>query len=224
MANHCSNYAQFVGEPSELKKLVGRLNKARKAYLELPEDTRGNLFEDEVWFYAGNYNIVIMKKPHALDSPRFDVYEEYGSKWFDCFWQIQYKNNSNSEIESVTLQGSSAWSPVTPLFQKICKKFKLKASGDYEESGMDFAGKFEIDRLGNIIDNQMSYREYQINYNFDAYFEQIMFEIEDGYFESLENVYQQFEGSKLTKDQKKLLKETFESHSQNNLEINTDLL
>ena len=116
------------------------------------------------------------------------------------------------------MQGDSAWSPMLPLFSKICKKYNLTCDGNYSESGMDFAGEFVIDSDGNIEDTQMTYKQYEAKNNPDSFWEQVIYEIEEGYFDSLEAVYQEFTRADwvLSESEKLQLKEVYENSVKEN--------
>jgi hypothetical protein len=203
MANHCWNYAVFTGEESKLKQLINSLEKTRidfKQERELPEET--------AWIYGLNGHIVLGTAPPKVRADggyEIDSYEAYGSKWFDCHWTVAEKEG---KIVSVDIQGDSAWSPMLPLFEKICLRMKLKCYGNYEEPGMDFAGEFEFDEDGEVSHTEMSYREYQAENNPDAFWENLIENIDEGYFESIEDVYTEFQisGWTLTEAEKQELK------------------
>lgn len=212
MANHCWNFAEFVGTSDMLKRMCLYLQKAREEYLKIDESERvSHLDDNQVWLWAGNYSKVLNVR-NELKQVGFDVYQSYGSKWFDCVWEINYLDDTKKEIDTVSLQGSSAWSPVLPFFIKLCKKYGLSAEGDYEEPGMDFAGTFKINNKGELTEEQLTYREYMRKYQFDAFWEQVIYEIEEGYFTSLEDVYKEFENCEepLSESDKTILRETYE--------------
>jgi len=205
MANHCWNYAVFSGEESKLKQLIASLGKARAEFIEKERD----LYDQSVWIYALNGHIVLGLAPPKENSDGsydIDSYEAYGSKWFDCHWSV---GEQDGKIVSVDLQGDSAWSPMLPLFEKICKRMKLSCYGNYEESGMDFAGEFEYDSNGEVSHVQMTYREYQAENNPDWFWENMVENIEEGYFDTFEDVCTEFAVCKwqLTEREKVELKE-----------------
>jgi len=189
MANHCWNYAVFTGEESKLKQLIASLDKARVEFIEKERD----LHDQSVWIYGLNGHIVLGSAPpkeRPDGSHDIDSYEAYGSKWFDCHWSVA---EQDGKIVSVDLQGDSAWSPMLPLFEKICRRMKLSCYGNYEESGMDFAGEFEFDPDGEVSHTEMTYRAYQAENNPDAFWENVIENIDEGYFDSIQDVYTEFE-------------------------------
>ena len=83
---------------------------------------------------------------------------------------------------------------------------------------MDFAGEFVMDQDGNIEDTQMTYKQYEAKNNPDSFWEQVIFEIEEGYFESLKAVYEEFIRAdwQLTDLEKTQLKEAYENSVKEN--------
>lgn len=130
MANHCYNYAYFEGSKEDINKAVKSITDAKN--------------DEHLWWET--YKKVFGDK-YNYESQ--DVYEEFGSKWFDCI--VEYDEHS------ITLTGDSAWSPPIAFFKKLCDTFNLSCSADYEESGNDFGGWWEY-RDGSLIkDRQVSY-------------------------------------------------------------------
>ena len=213
MANHCYNFVDFIGEPSSLHKLNKRLERITKQQLKQEYTDKGlaipSYMEDTAWINGANAHQLLFKKENQGN---FDVYDEYGSKWFECHFQY------NEDDNNLTMQGDSAWSPMLPLFSKICKKYKVNCEGNYGESGMDFAGEFVMDQDGNIEDTQMTYKQYEAKNNPDSFWEQVIFEIEEGYFESLKAVYEEFIRAdwQLTDLEKTQLKEAYENSVKEN--------
>lgn len=210
MANHCWNYAVFEGKEERLKQLISALEKTRKEFIEKERDQYDNC----VWLYGLNTHKVLGTRPPKKNeggSYDIDPYDKYGSKWFDCEWIVEKKED---KVTSVALQGSSAWSPMLPLFEKICKRMNLECWGNYEESGMDFAGEFTINPTGIYEHLQMSYREYQATHNPECFWEDIIINIEEGCFVSLEGVYEEFRNSgwELTEGEKEELKKVYYKH------------
>lgn len=214
MANHCYNYAVFTGidgDSTGLKQLVNSLKKTAENF---KEEVRG-LPEDNVWIYAGNGHTVLGTKPPAQDAEgnyTNDPYEEFGSKWFDCYYEL---DEDKGVLKHVTLQGDSAWSPMLPLFEKICKRMKLNCYGTYEESGMDFAGEFTINPDGIYSHEEMSYREYQAINNPNSYWEDLLMWIEEGHFDVIDDVFVELGsvGWRANEEERKELQEAFARYS-----------
>ena len=136
MANHCNNYATLYGSKESIQEVIKRINK------------HTNNLTHVLWWDTFH---------KVLDLPineENDVYELFGSKWFEVSIQ-------NEEDNEVTIYGESAWSPMLPFWKKLSEKFNLKIQGDFDESGCDFGGFFLVDN-GEMIDekhfNYISYR------------------------------------------------------------------
>ena len=140
MANYCSNWVSFSGKKEDLQKLHDALRYAES----LNPENYGLIWYET--FYAAL----------GLDVPseQTDVYDEFGSKWLDI------QELDLGEI-SLRLLGNSAWSPVVPFVHKLCKKFNLTASGEYEECGSDFGGFYEINEYGTLRDDMYNYISYR---------------------------------------------------------------
>lgn len=188
MANHCWNYAVFTGSESALQKLIDNLNKVREDFIK----EHRPLPEQQAWIYGQNGHIVaLIEEPPIVDGLfSIDPYDAYGSKWYECDWEVE---EDDGKIKSVTLQGSSAWSPAHPLFEKICINYGLSCWGNYDESGMDFAGDFEITPNGTTTHNEMTYRQYMATNHPEAFWEDRVNDIVDGAYDSFEDVLADFE-------------------------------
>ena len=140
MANYCSNWVSFSGKKEDLQKLHDALRYAES----LNPENYGLIWYET--FYAAL----------GLDVPseQTDVYDEFGSKWLDI------QELDLGEI-SLRLLGNSAWSPVVPFVHKLCKKFNLTASGEYDECGSDFGGFYEINEYGTLRDDMYNYISYR---------------------------------------------------------------
>lgn len=189
MANHCHNYAYFLGEPEQIGKLEEALQRETNNHLKEEYTDKGldvpSYVTNTVPLYAGNYGLILSDKKDDFTQPGYDVYDLYGSRWFECEWEVM----SDTEIQ---LTGSSAWSPVLLFFQKICTTYQLEAYGDYAESGNDFAGEFTITKKGEIAETQTTYHQYEADHNPEGFFDSALYYISDGNFESFELVLQHF--------------------------------
>lgn len=212
MANHCYNYITLYGDSKEVKRLNNRLTKLRDDALKEEYTDKGKeipKYETAFWVHSESAYKILFQKPDEL-TEHFDVYEKYGSKWFECNWEY------NEGDDAIVLQGDSAWSPMLPLFRKICRKYKLKGEGNYEEPGMDFAGEFEITTDGEVTELQITYREFMQKNNPESYWDQLLCDIEDGVFDSLDDIIKEFNADiwKLTEEEKTELKEAFNKYEQ----------
>ena len=140
MANYCSNWVSFSGKKEDLQKLHDALR-----YAESLNPDNGGLIWYETFYAALGLDV---------PSEQTDVYDEFGSKWLDI---------QQLDLGGISLQllGNSAWSPVVPFVHKLCKKFNLTASGEYEECGNDFGGFYEINEYGTLRDDMYNYISYR---------------------------------------------------------------
>jgi len=213
MANYCYNYGYFVGKPEEIKKLFAQ---TKKIDLETETNYRQGDNSAQFTLWAGNFCKILMNKPEQSEDgsfpSNFDVYDKYGSKWFEAHFEIA--TGHTGDEAGLVVRGDSAWSPVLPFFAKICKKYKLTCEGNYEESGMDFAGEFVIDAEGNVDEDQMTYRDFEQKNNPDSYWDLIMCNIEDGCYGDLDSIYQEFNPNLwvLTNQEEEDLKQQFKTY------------
>lgn len=142
MANHCWNWSCFTGDRADLEKLIANVNKA----MELNAEMHGLL-----WYQT--YSVALGLPPWQEGDPEYDVYDRYGSKWFDC--EVEDRG------DHVIIAGSSAWSPMCEFFRKLSGVYNLKVEAEYEEMGNDFGGFFSAE-VGEVTkDEQLSYNQYR---------------------------------------------------------------
>lgn len=202
MANHCYNYGYFEGNAKQISKLITALETERAKQLKEEYTDKGVEIPsytavEGISLWAGNYSLILSEEADEYTKPDYDVYNLYGSKWFECEWE-QY---SDTEVQLV---GDSAWSPMLPFFQKICIKYQLEGHGNYAESGMDFAGEFTIDKKGNLTNNEMSYQQYEADNNPDSFFNNVLYLISDGDFNTFDEVLNHFQNVNWTLSQQEL--------------------
>lgn len=132
MANHCWNWVHFSGKKENLQRLVDGLEKAQSLNKE-----NGGL----IW-----YKTFYVALGSVAPEESADVYDEFGSKWYDI-QEIEF------EGDGVTITGESAWSPVGEFFLKLSKVYELEFTSEFEESGSDFGGYF-AGKNGEITDDR----------------------------------------------------------------------
>ena len=170
MANHCWNWSCFTGDRADLEKLIANVNKA----IELNAENHGLL-----WY--GTYSVALGLPPWQEGDPEYDVYDRYGSKWFDC----EVEDNG----DHVNLVGSSAWSPMCEFFRKLSGVYNLKVDAEYEEGGMDFGGFFSAE-VGEVTrDEQLSYNQYRVSSDGT---DSILDGIDEGDYESVDEAIEHF--------------------------------
>ena len=169
MANNCNNYL-YISSISEdnLKRLSdffdkvkhqGRHSAMLSFYKVAVELSHRDEFKD-----------FDLTSEEAFWKETFDVYDLFGSKWFE----FEYE-------EDETISGDSAWSPMLPFFQILADEFDFCCDGNYEESGNIIYGTFSIDD-GNFCDTSMGKWEYIIK-KADP-FPEIEYYLEDGMLDS----------------------------------------
>jgi hypothetical protein len=180
MANYCWNWSCFTGDRANLEKLIANVNKA----MELNAENRGVL-----WY--GTYSVTLGLPSWQEGDEEYDVYDRYGSKWFDC--EVQ------DEKDHVIITGTSAWSPMLELFRKLSTIYELKVDAEYEEPGMDFGGFYKAD-CGDITeDRQLSYYQYRV---LSDGTDSIIDGIDNGDYNSLEDAIEHFKDLQEVMDEK----------------------
>jgi hypothetical protein len=133
MANYCYNTSIFSGKKENLQKMYDNIIKAKQTHPEPP-------FEH--LYYRSFFTAL------GWDIPKkdVDVYEDFGSKWFDCDidWDAE---------EQIVISGSSAWSPVSEFFLKLSRVYELEFTSEFDEAGCDFGG-FYSGINGEVTDNR----------------------------------------------------------------------
>lgn len=158
MANYCCNWASINGPQESLDLLEKRIEEALKD-------------GDSLW--AKTYPILFGK----TDMPD-DVYDEYGSKWFDIVFDRHGERDA-------TISGDSAWSPVSPLMLKLSKEYNLHIDLQYEEPGCDFGGFYECKNGEVLRDDEYEYNEFMmLSGNQEQVFSDMKYNIEDGLYDS----------------------------------------
>ena len=180
MANDCFNHASIEGSKEMLDLLESRLKNATE---EVPHLWWGTYFQVLGWEkYEG------------------DVYEEFGSKWFEATLIRE------SETSAV-ISGSSAWEPVCGFMQKLSQVYNFEIWLEYEEPGFDFGGWYEVKNGEIIRDECVDYDEYQWESDQNYAIEMFMENISEGAYEDLDAVKQSFLWNKLEPEEKEQVKQ-----------------
>jgi hypothetical protein len=134
MANYCYNHAAFTPNGS-LENL--------------------ELFRSVISKYDGKcigstefFEILGSETPES-----FNAYDEFGSRWFEL--------DVDDMGDLIVLSGSSAWSPVSEFFRKLCVKFNLNVESTFEEPGCDFGGYYDVSDGEVVRDKTFTYNQYQ---------------------------------------------------------------
>lgn len=196
MANHCSNDIKITGSRFNVTELHDRITK----FLDN---------SDEGYWGATYYTMFRTMHPkfHQHDDPEkqkelnegFDVYDEYGSKWWDL-------DSVDFDRENciLYLSGYSAWGPVLPLCSKLALEYDLEITCEFNEPGMDFAGEYKFDSTGCIDQKDYTSGEYEYLQDKQCFIDQAVdnhdcFDNYESYLEAYEKIFK-----KITLDYKDL--------------------
>ena len=159
MANHCYNYVTLNGDAEILKQISKKLETYDK------------------FNYITNFFDYVLNKitltPNTTSEYNNDVrdYNHYGTKWWDMDVEL---------IEGVLLiSGDTAWAPPLLFIEELCIQYGIRASHEYEEPGMDIAGIARYSENGYEDHDQMTYREYRYHNNYDGWFEDCLYCLEE---------------------------------------------
>jgi hypothetical protein len=182
MANHCYNTACIEGSQEMLDLFEKRLAEATTNETE------------HLWWET--YFAVLGKPIEEGVS-----YEVFGSRWFRPFWE---RHTATSGV----LSGDSAWSPVSEFFLKLSEVYQFEIESEYEEGGMDFGGWFHCINGEVTKDETTSYHVYRFTQEDDEFFYSTLENAEDGYWDSINDMDQEFVAM-LSETQKQELIEAF---------------
>lgn len=162
MANNCYNWASLHGTPESLNLLESRIKEITDA-------------KEHLWYQT-------FHKVLGIEHVEGDVYELYGSKWFD----IEYERTDDN---MASISGDSAWSPVNEFFRKLSEVYNLEISSEYEEPGCDFGGFFECENGEVIKDECFNYRLFKIKSDqYDSLYDDINDSIESDCYPTYEDL------------------------------------
>ena len=137
MANYCSNFIEITGKAEDVEDLLNALKPMCNSDDCLHSENYAELFGKAKDRYFPN-NV-----PKGEEIDFFNVYNEYGSKWFTPFITA---SDIDKEDDSgyICISGDSAWSPVSALCQKLSEYYDVSISIEFEEPGCDFGGRHEF--------------------------------------------------------------------------------
>ena len=159
MANHCWNYVTIQGKTDTLDLIVSKF-----------ED-----YDKVDYFVDFGNNVLDINKTADMG------YHVYGTKWWD--FEIE------EDDDVIYIMGDSAWSPPIDLIEKICIKYGVTATMEYEESGMDFAGIVNMDsNVGIISHEEYTYNEYQYMNDVNHWIEHLSYNYEDATEDEMKNI------------------------------------
>lgn len=185
MANHCWNYASLEGSKEMLDLFESRLVEATKE--------NGHLW------YETFFQVLGKEKEEG------DVYNFFGTKWFD----VSHVRQSDTTL---TLEGSSAWAPPLGFYTDLSSVYQLNITSQYDECGCDFGGWFEVTNGEVTLDRSVSYDEFAWETNEDYAIERFIENISDGYYDTIDQITSHFYWDKLTATDKNLAIDTFNQY------------
>lgn len=175
MPNYCYNWATLSGSEFALKTMLDNIQKAVSG-----NDNEGLWYETyPITLGMGRANV------HREDSRlNFDVYEEYGSKWFEIHIDSQSYEDGQG---SVVISGDSAWSPVSPWLLKLSEVYQLEVESTFDEPGNDFGGYYNCKNGEVTKDLTFEWRVYQYIDDRDNYITRMYDDLDDGTWEDLDD-------------------------------------
>jgi hypothetical protein len=188
MANNCWNYAVITGSSDRISQIKQDLERATEGF------TKALFFESyKKLFYNGYFEY------------GDDVYEEFGSKWFE----VTLEQFDHGELH---ISGDSAWSPVLALFEKMSKYYNVTIEAEYEECGSNIGGFFKVKSGKEINREELTYMQYVERRDPGRAFETMMDEVNEGIFKDFEDFKESNEIELLTEQQLEKIKEWYENN------------
>lgn len=151
MPNYCWNTVTITGDKKTIKSLV-------------------KIFDSyENYEYFNDFCNAFLKKSKEV-TDKLEYYH-YGTKW----WDFHVSHEENGTVIDIT--GDSAWSPPLRLLEELSLKYNLEISGEYNEPGMNFAGKYVINNGHYETHDEYSSMEYDYLSDFDCFFENYVYSL-----------------------------------------------
>ena len=161
MANNCWNSVTITGDKKTIKSLV-------------------KIFDSyENYQYFNDFCNAFLKKPKEV-TDKIEYYH-YGTKW----WDYHVSHEENSTVIDIT--GDSAWNPPLKFLQELSLKYNLEISGEYNEPGMNFAGKYVINNGNYETHDEYSSMEYEYLDDVDSFFNNYIYCLDSDELDNYEN-------------------------------------
>jgi len=132
MPNHCMSQLTITGKPKKLHKLLKQVEITKSEATETHEATPFSCHK-------------IIPRPADKDNEWYEWNtENWGSKWDLC--DFEWVSNPNDwEEGSVHASFWTAWSPVTPVLEKLSKQHKtVEMTYRFVDEGMGFYGTYSF--------------------------------------------------------------------------------
>ena len=177
MANYCYNYIEFEGSEESINTLV-------KCFIKLRQDDHSSRTFTEACAYS--FPLIIV--PEDAD------YLHFGTKWFEYEIQLPIVFDSHTDEDTgetysrsrFIVSGDSAWNPPEYLTRALCEEYGVEATHEYDESGCNFAGILTIDEEGHCNHEEYTYLEFRYLKDYDAWWDEVIYLIEDNLYETFE--------------------------------------
>lgn len=169
MANHCYNYVTITGNSEVLEEISNKLE-----------------YYEKFNYITSFFDFVLNKRtsiPSEKDNLDGKDYNYYGTKWWDYEFEL-YDSNLN-------IQGDSAWAPPLQFIQELCQQYSVKATFEYEEPGMGFAGIAEFTSKGLVNHDQMTYGEYSYKNDYISWFDRTVEDLESLEEEEVKELFEE---------------------------------
>lgn len=152
MANYCFNSIEINGDANTIKILEAQF----KAHIATFNSMDARKIHEPFTTFVDR----------LLGLPEAEEYEsyKYDTRWID-FHEIKTDETNYDGVKEVSLfmSGMSAWEPPLKMCQELSRKYNLEIEIEFEEEGLDFAGKAVYESGKEVSFKRMAYREYFYN-------------------------------------------------------------
>lgn len=149
MANYCFNSIEINGDANTIKILEAQF----KAHIATFNSRDAERIHEPFTTFVDR----------LLGLPEAEEYEsyKYDTRWID-FHNITIEETNHDGVKEVSLymSGMSAWEPPLKMCEELSRKYNLQIEIEFEEEGLDFAGKAIYESGKEVIYKRMPYREY----------------------------------------------------------------
>lgn len=160
MPNWCSSFISIEGSKKNISKI--------KRMIALVGDDKG-LFQ------------TLTGRDETLTEQQYESgawYDSNINRW-GCKWDLN-KDDTTIDMydESISINCSTAWSPPTGFCKLVQEIYDVKVRCEYEESGCDFAGYYEVSEDGEVDEQTWSYLEGIYHLDQDNFWHEMESQIE----------------------------------------------
>jgi len=180
MPNWCNNYIVISGTKSNMKPIYDFFHNGQKKvdeYFEkkqqyIRENPDKTIWDDVESIQLEQQLVMSTLVPHDKE---YEKIKESGSfiinpqdRFYGTKWDFDLKESNVNEVTEtcITLAPSTAWSPPSEFCERLCRKYNVEVTIDYEEGGVGFVGRETFTNEGMI--EQLFYDSYYEGlYNLD---------------------------------------------------------